>query len=233
MIERRLHEASVSWFPPTPSLAEGVRAKLPAVPDARRRLPRRTLVVAFAALALAGTAIAASALDLVPGVRIQRVERLPETPYVWPVFGEETTVDELRETLPFELVLPARFGRPDRILLDWDRDGSPVVTAIYGGHESARLLLTQWPATVVLFDKLLRFNARWEYVDVHGSAGVWIEGGDHEVFYLGGSAGEDRVGGYLTGNVLIWHRGQITYRLELGGTRDQALELAETLRPPE
>ncbi len=40
------------------------------------------------------------------------------------------------------------------------------------------------------------------------------------------------MGGYLTGNVLIWQRGQISYRLELGGTLEDALRIAGSLRPP-
>jgi hypothetical protein len=234
MIERRLSESSRSWFPPTPALADGVRDRLPARPDEAggRRVPRRALAVAVAALALAGTAVAASFLDLVPGVRIQRVEQLPEVEYATPVFGQEETLDDVRETLPFELVLPDGLGEPQTVFLDRDRSGAPVVTAVYGDEHGARLVLTQWEASVILFDKLLGHYARSEYVDVGGAPGIWIEGGDHAVFYLGESASEDRVGGYLAGNVLVWQRGQVSYRLELGTAQDEALELAASLRPP-
>ena len=234
MIERRLSESATAWFPATPALADGVRELLPATPDdrGRRRVPRRALAVAVAALALAGTAVAASFLDLVPGVRIQRVEQLPEVEYATPVFGLEQTLDDVRESLPFELVLPEGLGEPQTVFLDHDRSGAPVVTAIYGDDDGARLVLTQWQARVILFDKLLGHYARSEYVDVGGAPGIWIEGGDHAVFYVGESAGEDRVGGYLAGNVLAWQRGQVSYRLELGATQDEALELAASLRPP-
>jgi hypothetical protein len=229
MIERRLREASAGWFPATPSVAGEVRERLPVAPDrARRRLPRRTLAVAVAALALAGTALAASELGLVPGVRIDRVERLPEVGYAMPLFGQETSLDEL----PFDARLPEGAGTPDTLLLDHDRDGAPVVTAIYGDAASARLVLTQWRADTILFHKLLDHYARSEPVEVEGEPGVWIEGGDHAVFYLGRSVAEQRVGGYLTGNVLVWRRGPMSYRLELGGTRAEALELARSLRPP-
>lgn len=234
MIEQRLREASSRWFPPTPSLAAEVRARLPAVPEKAAPRLRRPAVVAFAVLAFAGTAVAASWLEFVPGVRVQRVDDLPEVGMTMPFFGRETSVETLRGQLRFELVLPARLGDPDSLYLDRDREGAPVVTALYGLDDSPRLLLTQWPATVILFDKLRDHYTRSEYVDVDGARGIWIEGGDHAVFYLGrAAASEDRVGGHLAGNVLIWHRGQISYRLELGGTRDEALELADSLRPPE
>jgi len=232
MIERHLRESAEAWFPETPSLAPAVVGRLPALPDPpARRLPKRALVVAFAALALAGTAVAASVLDLVPGVRIQRVDELPELGYVVPPFGRETTAEDARSGLPFELVLPEALGDPDRVLVDRGLDGEPVVTAVYGGGVSPQLILTQWPADRVLFDKLLRPDTRTEYVDVDGAEGIWIEGGDHAVFYLGRSGRERRVGGYVTGNVLVWHRGFVSYRLEIGASRERALELAGSLRP--
>jgi hypothetical protein len=226
MIERRLREASAGWFPATPSVAPDVRERLPAAPDrAHRRTPRCALAVAVAVLALAGTAVAASELGLVPGVRIDRVGRLPEVDYALPLFGQETSLGEL----PFEVVLPEGAGTPDVVLLDRDRSGAPVVTAVYGDPASARLVLTQWRADTILFHKLLDHYARSELVEVEGEPGVWIEGGDHAVFYLGRSVDEQRVGGYLTGNVLVWRRGSMSYRLELGGSRRQALELARSL----
>jgi hypothetical protein len=234
MIEARLRESAESWFPETPSLATQVAARLPARPDAdaqARRLPKRALVFAVVALALAGTALAASVLDFVPGVRIQRVEDLPELGYVEPPFGRETTIERARRGLRFELALPEGLGEPERVLVDRDLEGEPVVTAVYGTDLSARLILTQWPADRVLFDKLLLADTRTEFVDVHGAEGIWIEGGDHAVFYLGRSGDESRLPGYVTGNVLVWHRGLISYRLEIGASLERALELAGSLRP--
>jgi hypothetical protein len=232
MSERHLRESAEAWFPETPSLAPAVLGRLPARPDSpTRRLPRRALVIALAVLALAGSALAASVLDLVPGVRIQRVDDLPELGYVAPPFGRETTVERAGRDLPFELALPGGLGEPDRVLVDRDRGGAPVVTAVYGTELSARLILTQWPASHVLFDKLLRIDTRADYVDVHGAEGIWIEGGDHAVFYRGRGGSDDRVAGYVTGNVLVWHRGLVSYRLEIGTSRERALEIAGSLRP--
>jgi hypothetical protein len=233
MIEQRLRDSAQAWFPETPRLAPAVVAKLPSRPDpvGRRRPTRRALAVALAALVLTGTAIAATALDLVPGVRIAHVEELPEVGWVTPVFGEEATLDEVRPELPFEPVLPDALGAPDRLLLDYDLEGAPVVTAVWGGEVDARVVFTQWEAGYVLFDKLLTHWTTASYVDVFGAEGIWIEGGDHAVFYRGASGGEGRVGGHVTGNILVWHRGSVSYRLELGASRERALDLAESLRP--
>ena len=190
MNESRLHDAAESWFPPTPSVAAAARQRLPARPDplAERSSRRRVLVVALAALLLTGAAVAASALDLVPGVRIQRVEQLPEIPFATvPFYGAETTLEEARRTVPFELMLPPGLGEPDSVLLDRDRSGAPVATAVYGGGDGARLVLTQWAGGDVLFDKLLTFDSSATFVDVDGASGIWIEGEEHAVFYVGDS----------------------------------------------
>ena len=233
MSESRLHAAAEAWFPPTPPIAEAVRVRLPAAPDAvsPRRRRRRTIAIALATVLLTGAAVAASALDLVPGVRIQRVEQLPEIPYTEPpAYGAPSTLDEARREVPFEITLPAGLGEPDELLLDHDRSGSGVVSAVYGGDDDARLVLTQWLGGPVLFDKLLTYDASARFVDVDGAPGIWIEDEEHAVFY-GGIGDEDRVGGYLSGNVLVWQRGRVTYRIEAGVPLDEALELARSLRP--
>lgn len=233
MIVRDLRESAGSWFPETPPVAARTLPLLPARPDTPRRhgVPRRTLVVALVALVFAGTALAASLFDFVPGVHLQPVERLPELGYTYPPFGRETTLEGAQRGLPFELGVPADLGEPDRVLVDRDPHGARVVTLVYGEGSSPRLVLTQWLASYVLFDKLLTHETVAEFVDVFGAEGVWIEGGDHAVFYLGRSGAEGRVGGYVTGNVLVWHRGHVSYRLEAGVSRARALELAGSLQP--
>jgi hypothetical protein len=233
MNERRLHAAAEAWFPPTPPIAEAARTRLPATPDAapRRWGRRRALAIALAALLLTGAAVAASSLDLVPGVRVQRVQQLPAIPYTEPpAYGAPTTLEDARRAVPFEITLPDGLGTHDALLLDHDGSGSGVVTAIYGGDDDARLVVTQWAGGPVLFDKLLTYDASAQFVDVDGAPGIWIEDDQHAVFY-GGLGSEDRVGGYLSGNVLVWQRGSVTYRIEAGVSRDEALELARSLRP--
>jgi hypothetical protein len=232
-MRERLHAAAEAWFPETPPLADAARARLPRAPDPVRvrRTPRRALAIALAVLLLAGAAVAASALDLVPGVRIKHVEQLPEIPYTEPpAYGAPSTLEQARRAVRFEIALPRGLGDPDGLLLDRDRSGSGVVTAIYGGEEEAQLVLTQWIGGPVLFDKLLTFDMSARFVDVDGAQGIWIEDDEHAVFY-GGLGNEDRVGGYLSGNVLVWQRGRVTYRVEAGVPLDRALEMARSLRP--
>ncbi len=231
MIERHLHESAEAWFPDTPSLESAVLARLPALPDVPRRVPRRMLVIALAVLGFTGAAIAATTFDVAPGVRIQRAEKLPSVSYTIPPFGREVSLGRARAAARFPILLPDTLGAPDWIRLDRDRAGAAVVTAVYGDLESARLVLTQWIAGSILFDKLLTYEAHTELVDVDGASGIWIEGGDeHAVYYKGASGLDERVGGYLSGNALAWQRGRVSYRLEAGVARDRAVELARSLR---
>ena len=231
MIEERLFEAAEAWFPPTPSLAERVRPRLPARPDQVRRVSRRAPAIALAALVLAGGALAASLLDLVPGVRLTQVERLPSVALMQPLSaGSPVTLAEADRVVPFTPLLPSRLAGPAHYFLDRDPAGRVVFTAVYGSDTHAGLVLTQWRGGPVLFDKLLGYDARTEYVDVGGAPGIWIEGPEHAVFYLGLAGEEQRLAGRLAGNVLVWQRNAVSYRLEADVGRERALRLAASLR---
>lgn len=231
MIEERLFDASEGWFPPTPPVAELVRPRLPGRPDHVRRVSKRTLVVAVAALLLAGGAVAASLLDLVPGVRLRQVERLPSATLTDPLnAGRRVTFAEADRLVPFNVLVPSGLAEPARYFVDRDAGGAAVFTAVYGNGASAGLVLTQWRGGPVLFDKLLGYDASTEYVDVGGAPGIWIEGPEHAVFYLGRSGKERRLTGRLAGNVLVWQRNAVSYRLEADIGRERALELAASLR---
>jgi hypothetical protein len=235
VIERRLHKAAKAYFPATPTLAGTVRGRLPARPDdVARSSPRRLIALAIAvALALVGAGLAATSLGLVPGVRVRRAELPPAVPFTqFPGYGRGVTLSEAQAAAPFRLLLPQGFGAPDRVLLDRDRAGAAVVTTVYGDSRRAQLVLTQWVAGALLFDKMLSYETHSEYVDVAGAAGLWIEGGRfHDVFYLSRSANEQRAPGFLGGNVLVWQRGSVSYRLEAAVRMGRALELARRLRP--
>ena len=228
MIEDRLYNAAEDWCPATPPVAERARRRLPARPDPARRPPTRTLVIALAALVVAGGAVAATVLDVIPGVRLRHVERLPSSALARPLdAGRPVTLAEAKRIAPFTLLTPSGLEETPRYYIDRDQAHSPVFTAVYGSG----LVLTEWTGGPVLFDKLLTYEGRTEYVDVGGAPGIWIEGPEHAAFYLGLSGNEHRIGGRLAGNVLVWQRNTRTYRLEADISRDRALELAASLKP--
>ena len=231
-LEQRL-EGMDYPFPPTPGLRSDVLARLPG----RRSVPwrRAILIVAIAVLAVTLTAIfspgARSAFrdwfDFIPGVRIERVEKLPPSSRLHAFdLGREVSLAEARRQARFGLRLPSGLGRPTKVYLDRDPARGVGVTVLYGNG----LALTEWRSDHVFFYKLLEPGTTTQAVYVDGVPGLWLSGGDHAVFYLGADGVEYQHEGRLAGNVLLWQRGRTAYRLEARVPLRRALPIAESLQ---
>jgi len=236
-LERRLFEAGPDYpFPPTPATARDAVARLPARRRHRRRAPLAIAVALLAAVAavLAFSSGARSAvldwLDAIPGVRIHRVERLPESRLLPTAgaFGRPVSLAQARRLADFTVRLPRDVGMPTIVYFDRNRGGT-AVTIRYG----ERLVFSQWRSSAVLFDKLLLDpTTHVERTDVADNRAVWLSGGDHAVFYLGFRDTQEHVQeGWLAGHVLLWQEGFVGYRLETAAGKDRAIEIAESLRP--
>ncbi len=156
--------------------------------------------------------------------------------------GLPTTLDEARTAADFPLALPSdpALGAPDGVYIErripgghvalvWtDRPGIPAQ-----GSGRVALLLAQFRGRVDqdYFEKLIRGDGvtSVDPVEVGGARGWWVAGDPHVLFYL------DRTGTFveresrLVGNVLIWERDGITYRLESGLDLADALRIAESV----
>lgn len=228
-LERRLEAAAPHYpFPATPDVAAAARARL-QTRGSRRRLVTAALVgaaLAAATLALSSGARATLAdwLDGLPGVEIERVPELPSVPLAGTVeYGEPASLAD------YDVRVPDVLGDPDHVYAYRDESGGTVVTLVYGGPDQARAVLSQWPARLVLTEKLVGPSTRVDRVEVDGAPGAWIHGGDHAVFYVGLDGGERRAAAALAGNVLVWWRGRQVYRLEVDAPLDRALEIAASL----
>jgi hypothetical protein len=221
-------------FPPTPALRAAVLGRVPE----RRSFPWRKaiLIVAIAVLAVALTAIfspgARSAFrgwfDFLPGVRIERVEKLPPSSRLQTFdLGQEVSLDEARRQARFGLRLPSGLGRPTKVYLDRDSAGGVAVTLFYGNG----LALTEWRSDDLFIYKLLQPGTTTQATYVGEEPALWLSGGDHVVFYLGADGIEHSREGRLAGNVLLWQRGRTAYRLEAKVPLRRALRIAESLRP--
>lgn len=227
-LERRLRELGREIaYPATPRFDLGFDRR----PARAARL--RPLALAFAILlaALAGL------LALSPGARsafleifrlqgatVERVETLPEVRAQRLDFGEEVSREEAERRVGFELL---DLGEPDRIYVREGRIGSLV----YGDPERPRLVLSQLRGGV--FDGFVKkaggSGTLVEEVEVGGERGLFVSGDEHFVMFLdeNGQVADDRT--YLAGTVLLWNRGDLLLRLEGDLTRDEALELAESV----
>lgn len=225
--------ADVEW-PETPVLASAVRMRIEAEP--RRVFPPRRLALALALVAVAVGAVLAvppartAVLDWLGfgGVEIRRVAELPKVPAGGRlVLGERVALEDARRRAGHPVLVPAG-EPPDAVYLDTASPGSPVAL-VYGSPEEPRLLVLQFRAAP-LIEKALRFETKVEQVVVTGEPGLWIEGPEHEFFYLTGEREPTLDTQRLAGNTLLWTRGLLTLRIEGDLSKAEAVRIAESMR---
>ena len=190
---------------------------------------RRALALAAAALLLAG-AIAAGTKLAIGAIEV-RVAPSPAgtslRPETGPNLGARTTLAQARTRVPFEIGVPATLGPPDgvftvqpdeRVALAWlPREGTPRIPG------------TPWGAVLMEFHgdetravKEVASETSIRQVDVRGARGYWLTG-PHTLLLVGDKSLR------ITGNVLLWERGGVTFRLESLLPRAQAVRLAESM----
>lgn len=213
--------ANVEW-PGTPEL----RLSLEPSP---RRAGRRAVfaAVALAVLLAVGVAFAvpqsrAAILRFfhLGAVTIQVVDRLPAaqerplTAGLGPVIGRA----EARTLIP-DLLLPALTPPPPL-----HRGGGAAVSAVFE-LDGEPVLLSEFGYGAGFIKKVVGgAGGGVEWTDVNGATAAWIPG-PHNVYLPGGTLPPR-----LAGNVLVWERGAVTYRLEGRSlTKSAALELARSL----
>ena len=211
--------AELEW-PATPEL------RLPALPDRARRQLWRPLVVGVAVLL-----VAAGLAALVPGARsailhwfriggaaVERVQTLPavERRSLAARLGAPVGRAEAQQALGGQVRLPREqlylSGGVVSALLETDK--GPVLLSALRSDVAVPLLLK----------KLAGSGTTFEFLEVvPGASGAWITGTPHVVVF---SAAPPR----LAGDVLLWDRDGITYRLEGPSLdKERALELARGL----
>jgi hypothetical protein len=232
-------------FPEAPDLSERILARLEAEPaPPRRRAPRRALVLAFVALALAlGAAFAVpqartAILEFfrLRGATVERVETLPAVPTGVSAalrLGRETTADELDGVL-----VPEALGAPDAAYVSEEQYGRRL-TLVYGPRDGVPrsqytgvgILVTEFDGALdtQYLDKMVENATSVEELTVAGNRALWLEGGPHFVVFrtAGGAIGEDV--GRLAGNTLLVENGTMLVRIEGEISRERAIEIAESL----
>jgi hypothetical protein len=149
---------------------------------------------------------------------------LPASPAALPD-QRSTDLATARRLSRFPIAVPDKVGPPEQVLLI---DGTPprVVSLLYRGG-TVRLDEFDGVADLSLFKKL--DTQDFEYLQIAGANAVWVPS-PHPLYYI------DRDGRYhaesarLSGKTLIWQRGEVTLRLEGDFTKEQALEIANSVR---
>jgi hypothetical protein len=137
----------------------------------------------------------------------------------------------------FDLLLPTDpdLGAPDAAYLNGARAAFVWATRP-GLPETERagvgLVLNEFRGTVDegYFQKILDQNTILTRVTVAGSRGYWITGSPHFFFYVdpdGNSVTDEHD---IVGDVLMWTKDDVTYRLETSLGMAAAIRLAESLR---
>lgn len=210
-------------FPPEPDLTDRVRERLE-----QRRSRRPWLVLAVAALAAVGALFAipqtrAAIFDLfhIGGVEVNRVATQPQAPSRVTYLGTEVGYGNAQERVDFPLAVPdAQFTT----YYDGSVAGG-MVNMTWNGF-----VLSQWKGEQLQFaQKQVGPSSQIVSVSVNGVPGLWITGARHEIVYRDPSGQIDAKTRRLVGNVLLWDKDGITYRLEGAKTRAEALAAAGNL----
>ena len=246
-----IRSTTPAW-PDTPPLQRIVAERLresERLPQLRPRLSlhsrRRTvLILVAAALLVAAAAVAArlvveigaASVEIVPGPPTGLPERglSPQT------LGEPAaTLHDAAETAGFAPIVPARLGAPEgiwtapgskggqgsRIVLAWR--ATPALPSIEGLPWGAVLMEFRGEADLAAKRVFEESLGGFRPVAVEGGEGFWITGA--HAITLEDPAGGPPVTLRVTGNVLLWQRGDLTMRLESSLGLPAALEVAASI----
>lgn len=231
LVEAKVMDAARrTFYPPTPDLAGAIVRRLN-----HRRLPllitlsraAAVLLLAFAVILLTVPEARAAVLSL---LRVGGVTLLRETPIPAPtldlvptvlLLDGRTTLEAARQSLPFDLKLPAYpqdLGNPDHVFVPDDESSVLVWTE----GDAIQLVLTIHP-----LDRPMSKYYPWTETGtrVNGEYAAWLTE-PHTLFDSGGDAVTRRI---IHDHVLIWYNSEVTYRLETDLPMTEAVKIAESL----
>lgn len=254
-VERALRDLGPRYpYPPTPNLAIAVRTRIvarpaaPLRPIALWRDPRRLALVAAVLLVVAGVAAlinpatrdAIAHFFHVRGVIVTRVPSpLPSPSPATPLdLGRLATLEEAQRSVSFTIVVPPELGAPDAVYVACCPPGGEVVLAYKPrpGIPVVRetglgALVTEFRGDLVpgYITKEAGPGTTLEETSVNGDPGWWIAGEPH-IIVVQMSPGDSRPETLrLASNTLVWEHGGVTYRIESGLSKADAMRLAAGL----
>ena len=204
------------------------------------RVALAAVIVAIFAVVLVPSARQAVANLLeVAGIRIEfgNTPDLPPPTNLAP--GDQVDMESARHAVDFPILTPSTLDPPTAVhLLQWEL-GTQVFLAWEAserlpevGESGTGLLLAEFRANLEeeFFSKVVEGGTTVDQVEVDGVKAFWLAGAPHVLMFETGRRDLVEDPPRLTGNVLIWERNGITYRLESGLNLAESLAIAESLR---
>jgi hypothetical protein len=197
------------------------------------------LVVALSLLSFPGVRTAVADFLGIGGVRIDTGGSAP-TPAGELDLGEPLSLARARDSVAFEVRLPAALGQPDSVWLDTEVIGGQVALAYDASSDlppapgtKLGALITQFPDAEVSDAALKKVTGSqpgttYEPVIVEGAQGFWVSGEPHVIAYLEADGDIRNETVRLAGNVLLWESNGVTYRIESTLSKSDALAIAES-----
>jgi hypothetical protein len=254
VLERALRDLGSAYpYPPTPSLAAGVRARIvaqPAVPVRRApiwRDPWRLALAAAVLLVLAGAAalINPATRDVIAhffhvrGVVVTRVPSPQPSISSNPLYlGQPVTLDDAQAQVAFAIVVPPALGTPDAVYLDNTIPGGEVALAYKPRpgiplvpETNLGVLVTEFRGDLSpqLILKQGEPGTRIEETSVNGDHAWWLEGKPHMIVVRQGPDENRPETLRLAANTLVWEHAGVTYRIESNLSKAEAMRLAAGL----
>ena len=143
----------------------------------------------------------------------------------------EMTLDEAQKAVNYPILLPSYppdVGKPDRIFVQ-DADGKMTVLVWLDPQHTDQILMSLHflPAGSWAIKKIEPTHI--QETTVNSQRAIWAIG----PYPLRLSNGDLDFVRLIDGHVLIWEQGDITYRLETDLSLEEAVKIAESLRPIE
>jgi hypothetical protein len=156
--------------------------------------------------------------------------------------GKRVSLAEAQKQAYFTILEPTfpRLSQPDEVYIATPPVGGRV-SLVYQArselpparHTRVGLLVTEFRAQIspILMKKLFLIGTQLYSVTVNGQPGWWIEGKPHILLFFGPGNRVIQDSIRLAGNTLLWQQGDVVVRLELAGDNQEALQIAQSMRP--
>ncbi len=134
-----------------------------------------------------------------------------------------TTLDEARELVSFDPLVPAALGPPQGVEVSADRR---VLSMSWAGGRDGALRVDQFDAR--LDYTFAKSSPTVRFTEVSGRSALWFDQ-THRVALLNRDGTRRFETARLAGPTLIWEQGDTTVRVEGDVTLDRAVEIAESV----